>query len=408
MKEKQNIQLLTDAAFFLFFCSILPVSAFVVFTGSASGGLLGLFFFAVFPFYLLLQRYCRHFFFFFGAHVLLLAGAIYLSYTFALLRAGSMVLFAGILLYFLLITLYALIQRLSRERLLLSWGAMCFFAGGLLAAGLVVQLALTAGLLVYGIFAGILAVLFLLFLLSVQRENLQTAMEEAYRQTNAYSRRILVFNRKIFLIFLAGVLLLFLLFSFLPTGAFLLRILQGLKQGLLWVLRLLFRGGTEKAGEPIPSQSPENDDFSLGDLLEDTQPKPPLIPPEVIQAIVMVLLAAGAIVGIIYLFRNLSRRFQENSSDAGDQKEIIEEETPDAMAPGLGKFFARWLGPKNPTRRSFYKAVRRYHRRKKQPIPLANTPEEIIKHMQAHENNPDLSELCRAYHLARYGRNRQE
>lgn len=390
--------LLTDLSFGLFFCgiSIFPVLTF--YDQSPDKALRGLLLLPAALLFFLLRRVCGSFLLFAAAHIICLLGIPYGLYSIT----GDLIPALGALVCLLIETVYSFVRRLGKDTPGLTLPLLLAFALLYLAAAIVMDKAL--GLLLYFPYTVFTGISFLLFVCYTQVVNIEETLSDAYVQSAQYAKAILRFNNRSTALFVLVSAVIMGGLVLLPVSDALWALLYALRDGIRALLGML------PEGEDTPTVPIDNAEaqrgLDLSGLMPKKEPREPLIPPEVLQAIVITFLILLILFGIISFIYRMYRRFGEGVDTTGDIKEFVEPQElqfAEKARRGFRQLFERIIGPENKIRRLFYHSVRDYHKKKKQTILPSETAAEIAARMTA--SDEEIIELQKKYDTVRYGKN---
>ena len=112
--------------------------------------------------------------------------------------------------------------------------------------------------------------------------------------------------------------------TFIPFGDMVWAILTTIGHGILFLLRLIFRGENNEVTEPIADEAPSSMNPNMGLLAGDTSPSMFwVIMEKVIMYGTVILVASAIVIGIIYAIYNIIRKFNENTNSETDVVEFI-------------------------------------------------------------------------------------
>lgn len=338
--------------------------------------------------FFLLRRHCNVFTLFVLAHVVLLL-AIFLGTH---LLAFPLYERLAVLACAICLLLFSFQQRLSKQ----SGGFPLpgFFAcGGLLflCAALLVQ---AGGPRLYVPYTMFTLLLFLMHLLWQHLTALSDALSTIQLQTDKQKKSIRRSNNRSIAALMAATATIAI--ALLPLHRLLKSLFQSLRSGIIWLLRKLFsRSSTPPTPEaPVaPDVSPQLPDAPFQDNLPVRKP---LLTPEMIQAIVVLVLLGSALFLVWYGFRHMHRRFGAVIDDTGDRKESLGAVDRDEV-PGPWYSPRKRRAPGSRIRLLFYRRVRAHHRRNRLTISPSETAADLSVRV------PDTDVLLPQYEAARYG-----
>jgi len=390
--------LLIDLSYGLLFCGISVLPTFALYVQTPRMALWGLTLLPVTLLFFFLRRVCSFFLLFSAAHIVCLLGIPYAIYYFT----GNLIPALGTLAYLLILTIYSFVRRLGKESSGLTLPLLLAFAFFYLATAVIMDKAL--GIQLYAPYTAFTGISFLLFVCYTQAVNIEETLTDAYVQSAQHTKAIFRFNNRstaLFLLLCAAIMGSMVL---LPVSDALWALLYALRDGIRALLGMLPEGEPETTTVPSDKTGTQGG-LDLSGLMPEEEPREPLIPPEVLQAIVLIFLVLLIIFGIVYFIYRMYRRFGEGVDTTGDIKEFVEPrelQLTEKARRGFRQLFERIIGPENKIRRLFYQKVRDYHKKNRQTILPSETAAEIAARMAA--ENGEITELREKYDAVRYGK----
>lgn len=314
---------------------------------------------------------------------LLFLGWLFLSPQLVLTALGTV--------FWISLTLYGVIRQLAKESareasLAVLLGSMAVMIGIYVAAASRNHLDFSMTLIILSLGYGIL------FLFYQHWIGVHDALRSIEKEGNFSVRRIISFNNKMFLGYLAGVIILF-------TAAY----FAGLGDLLTWLSMLLLRlirkaarylstidGATEYAEEEAMEEDMEENAFAAFGKAEAGAFW--LILQKILEIVFVLIIIGFIAVACWYIFRRFSEvhRYQEQGYE---ETKVFYKSVPREKKKrrSLRQIFD--ASPENKIRKQYYKKVRNYMGKK---VHLCDTPTEVA------ETVTEVQDIVEAYDKARY------